>query len=69
MLLQLHNDGPTEVSFTVTPNDFGGQTQTVWVGANRVVGVNWPLDNGRYDVTVTAATGTRFARRYAGTVH
>ncbi|MER8188683.1 phospholipase domain-containing protein, partial [Kitasatospora sp. NPDC094015] len=67
--LHLHNDGGTEVSFTLTPNDFAGQTQTVWVAANKQATVNWPLDNGRYDVTVTAASGTRFARRYAGTVH
>ncbi|MEV4612063.1 phosphocholine-specific phospholipase C [Kitasatospora sp. NPDC049258] len=67
--LHLHNDGGTEVSFTISPNDFAGTAQTVWVAANKQATVNWPLDNGRYDVTVTAATGTRFARRYAGTVH
>lgn len=31
--------------------------------------MTWPTDDGRYDVTVTAGTGTRFAQRYAGTVH
>ncbi|WP_233289475.1 phospholipase domain-containing protein, partial [Kitasatospora sp. MBT63] len=67
--LQLVNDGATAVSFTVTPNDFGGQIQTVWAPANGRATVTWPLNLGRYDITVTAATGTRFARRYAGTVH
>ncbi|MER5863472.1 phospholipase C, phosphocholine-specific [Kitasatospora sp. NPDC002040] len=67
--LHLHNDGGTEVSFTLSPNDYAGSPQTVWVAANKQATVNWPLDNGRYDVTVTAATGTRFTRRYAGTVH
>jgi phospholipase C len=27
----------------------------------------WPLDDGRYDVVITA--GTDYVRRYAGTVH
>ncbi|MGW2400164.1 phosphocholine-specific phospholipase C [Kitasatospora sp. NPDC001664] len=67
--LHLHNDGGTEVSFTLSAHDFAGRTQTVWVAAGKQATVNWPLDNGRYDVTVTAATGTRFVRRYAGTVH
>ncbi|MGW7242733.1 hypothetical protein [Streptomyces sp. NPDC054804] len=31
--------------------------------------ITWHTDEGRYDITVTAGTGTRFARRYAGTVH
>ncbi|MFJ5921830.1 phosphocholine-specific phospholipase C [Kitasatospora sp. NPDC092948] len=69
LVLHLHNDGGTDVSFTVSPNDFAGQPQTVWVAANKQTSVDWPLDSGRYDVTVTAATGTRFVRRYAGTMH
>ncbi|GAA2233904.1 phospholipase C, phosphocholine-specific [Kitasatospora cystarginea] len=69
LALKLVNDGGTEVSFTAAPNDFAGTARTVWVAPHSSTTVNWPLDHGRYDVTVTAATGTRFTRRYAGTLH
>ncbi|MEU7337434.1 MULTISPECIES: phosphocholine-specific phospholipase C [unclassified Streptomyces] len=67
--LELRNDGGTQTSFTITPNDFAGEERTVWVGAGDRTRVTWRTDAGRYDFTVTAATGTRFVRRYAGTVH
>ncbi|WP_327066622.1 phosphocholine-specific phospholipase C [Kitasatospora sp. NBC_01302] len=67
---ELANDGAGQVSFTATGNDFAGTPQTVWVGAGRTTRIDWPLDpQGRYDVTVTAGTGTRFAQRYAGWAH
>ncbi|MFF1951758.1 phospholipase domain-containing protein, partial [Kitasatospora herbaricolor] len=65
----LANSGRTETSFTLAPNDFAGTTQTAWVAPGGSVTVNWPLDQGRYDLTVTAGTGTRFAQRYAGRLH
>ncbi|MBP2707007.1 phospholipase C, phosphocholine-specific [Microbispora sp. RL4-1S] len=67
--LTLSNDGGAEVAFTITPNDFGGKPQTVWVGPGDRTKVAWEIQDGRYDITVTAAAGTRFAQRYAGTVH
>ncbi|GAA4573656.1 phosphocholine-specific phospholipase C [Planotetraspora kaengkrachanensis] len=67
--LELVNDGGAEVAFTITPNDFGGKAQTIWVGPGRHAETTWRTDDGRYDFTVTAGTGTRFAQRYAGTVH
>ncbi|MEU6097630.1 phospholipase domain-containing protein [Streptomyces sp. NPDC047079] len=67
--LELRNAGGTEVAFTLTPNDFAGTEQTVWVGGGDPTRLTWRTDDGRYDVTVTAGTGTRFVRRYAGTVH
>jgi phospholipase C len=68
--LRLVNDGDTAVTFTLTPNDFGGRTQTVLVAPGHRAQPTWPSDrDGRYDFTVTAGTGTRFAQRYAGTVH
>jgi phospholipase C len=68
--LRLANDGDTAVTFTLTPNDFGGRTQTVLVEAGHRAQPTWPSDrDGRYDFTVSAGTGTRFAQRYAGTVH
>ncbi|GII59782.1 non-hemolytic phospholipase C [Planotetraspora thailandica] len=67
--LDLYNEGGTEVAFTITPNDFGGQETTVWVKPGDHARHTWRCDRGRYDFTVTAGTGTRFAQRYAGTVH
>ncbi|MGY5035184.1 phospholipase domain-containing protein [Streptomyces sp. 900116325] len=46
-----------------------GKERTVWVHAGGHSRMTWPTDDGRYDITVTAGTGTRFAQRYAGTVH
>ncbi|GAA1239761.1 phospholipase C, phosphocholine-specific [Kitasatospora nipponensis] len=67
---ELANDGAGQVSFTAAGNDFAGTPQTVWVDAGRTTTIDWPLDAaGRYDVTITAGTGTRFAQRYAGTAH
>ncbi|WP_329568616.1 phosphocholine-specific phospholipase C [Kitasatospora sp. NBC_01266] len=67
---EVANDGAGQVSFTATGNDFAGSPQTVWVDAGRTAKLDWPLDAlGRYDVTVTAGTGTRFAQRYAGWAH
>ncbi|AWS42808.1 phosphocholine-specific phospholipase C [Streptosporangium sp. 'caverna'] len=67
--LKLINDGGTEVAFTITPNDFGGKPQTVWVGPGDRAQPTWSGNGGRYDFTVTAGTGGRFAQRYAGTLH
>ncbi|GAA4590971.1 phospholipase C, phosphocholine-specific [Planotetraspora phitsanulokensis] len=67
--LKLVNDGGAEVAFTITPNDFADKEQTIWVGPGRHAETTWRTDDGRYDFTVTASTGTRFAQRYAGTVH
>ncbi|MFI6051760.1 phosphocholine-specific phospholipase C [Streptomyces violascens] len=64
--VRLHNEGPGEVSFTVTDDR---ASRVVWVPARGHSSVNWPLRDGRYDVTVTATSGTRFAQRYAGTLH
>ncbi|WP_431681005.1 phosphocholine-specific phospholipase C [Kitasatospora sp. KL5] len=67
--LRLANGGPTECSFMLTPNDFAGTARTVWVAPGTETTVDWPLDQGRYDVVVTAGTGTRLLHRYAGTLH
>ncbi|MFF1873336.1 phospholipase domain-containing protein, partial [Kitasatospora herbaricolor] len=70
LTLQLANDGMTDICFTAAPNDFDGSAQTVWVKPGKQSKLVWPLDRqGRYDVVVTAGTGTRFAQRYAGWVH
>src|SRR5580693_643419 len=67
--LALANDGHEEVVFTLTPNDYAGQPQTVRVAVGHPKTVNWPTDgDGYYDVTVTAAPGDGFTRRYAGRI-
>jgi phospholipase C len=67
--LKLANNGDTETSFTLTPQGGSKATKTVWVKAGSRSSVSWPVRDGAYDVTVSAATGTRFAHRFAGTVH
>ncbi|MCX5385836.1 phosphocholine-specific phospholipase C [Streptomyces sp. NBC_00083] len=62
----LRNEGATEVSFTLSDER---TTRVVWVRAGGRTSLNWPVREGGYDVTVSAAGGTRFVRRYAGTVH
>ncbi|MFD0569699.1 phospholipase domain-containing protein [Kitasatospora gansuensis] len=69
LTLTLTNAGQTAAYFAATPNDFGTPAQSVWVPAQSTRTLNWALDQGRYDVIVTAATGTRFTQRYAGTLH
>jgi phospholipase C len=66
--LTLANQGGVSVVYTLTPNDFAGQTQTASVGS-RPVTVKWPADaDGYYDVIIRANTSDGFARRYAGRI-
>jgi phospholipase C len=67
--LALANDGQEQVVFTLTPNDYAGQPQTVRVATGHPKTVNWPTDaDGYYDVTVTTNTDDGFTRRYAGRI-
>ncbi|SDP36012.1 phospholipase C [Nakamurella panacisegetis] len=67
--LSLRNDGHTAVRFILSPNDFSGAAQEIWLtgGASRTV--DWPTARGYYDVTVTAPSGTGFSARYAGHIN
>jgi phospholipase C len=66
--LDLGNDGRTDVTFTLTPNDFAGHRRTVRVARHSKT-VDWPTDaNGYYDLTVTTDSGDGFTRRYAGRI-
>ncbi|MFJ9950638.1 phospholipase domain-containing protein, partial [Kitasatospora sp. NPDC091207] len=69
LTVRLSNAGRTAITFTLTPNDYAGTVQTVRVAPASSTTTSYPLDRSRYDVTVTAPTGTRFAQRYAGTLH
>jgi phospholipase C len=65
--LTLASDGHQQVVYTLTPNDFAGQEQTVRVAGGGPKTADWPADaDGYYDVTVTANSGDGFTRRYAG---
>jgi phospholipase C len=65
----LANEGQAAISYTVTPNDYRGRTQTVTVKASGATTISWPADQyGYYDVVITAGTSDGFRRRYAGRI-
>ncbi len=67
--LTLANEGQVAISYTLTPNDYQGRTQTVTVQASGATTVSWPADrDGYYDVVITAGTSDGFRRRYMPTV-
>jgi phospholipase C len=67
--LTLANEGRGDVVFTLRPGDGTGHPLTVSAAAGYPKTVDWPADaDGYYDVTVTAATGDGFTRRYAGRI-
>ena len=68
LTIRLSNAGATEVRFSLQRNDFAGTARTVYVKKGKSVTIAWPLQNGWYDVSITANTGTGFAYRYAGHV-
>ncbi|MGN6128571.1 MAG: alkaline phosphatase family protein [Humibacter sp.] len=68
--LTLSNAGLKQVRFTVTPNDFAGLAQSVFVGQAKSTVIKWPADaNGYYDVIVTTPDLSRgITHRYAGRI-
>jgi phospholipase C len=67
--LTLANEGQAAISYTLTPNDYQGRTQTVTVRAAGATTISWPADrDGYYDVVITAGTSDGFRRRYAGRI-
>jgi phospholipase C len=72
--LLLRNDGGADLRFSLSPNDFAGQLQTVAVSAGATQTVAWPTTDGWYDLSVDAngANGanpaTAFSYRYAGRI-
>ena len=63
----LANEGSTAVVYTLVPNDYQGQKQTVTVKGGASKTVNWPVNaDGYYDVVITANSGDGFRRRFAG---
>ncbi|WLQ43266.1 alkaline phosphatase family protein [Streptomyces laculatispora] len=66
--LTLHNDGTQAVRYTLTANDYLGGTQRYTVAGGASTVVDWPTEQGYYDVVLTASTGTGWTQRYAGRV-
>jgi phospholipase C len=67
--LTLSNQGTTAITYTLTPNEYEGTTQTVTVNGGSSSPVSWPTDPyGYYDVIITANTSDGFTRRYAGRI-
>jgi phospholipase C len=65
--LTLANQGQQEVTYTLTPNDYQGHTQTIAVKLGNPKTISWPTDqDGYYDVVITATPAGGFRRRYAG---
>ena len=62
--------GPVPVvTYTLTPNDYQGRTQTVTVKPGGPKTISWPTDQyGYYDVIITTNAGDGFRRRYAGRI-
>jgi len=69
LTISLGNAGQRQVTFTLTPNDYAGTTQTVAVAYNGSATVSWPVDaGGYYDVIIKADTSDDYTRRYAGRI-
>jgi phospholipase C len=67
--LTLANQGRQPVTYTLTPNDYQGRTQTVIVKLGGPKTISWPTDQyGYYDVIITTSTGDGYRRRYAGRI-
>jgi len=64
--LLLANRGASAVTFTLQSNDFVLQRKSVKLAAKGSESVSWPLQNGYYDVVVTADDGSGFRYRFAG---
>jgi phospholipase C len=66
--ITLENDGREPVRYQLVANDYVGGTQVVHVKGGESAEVDWPTQDGYYDVIVTADTGNGWTQRYAGRV-
>jgi len=67
--LTLANQGQQPITYTLTPNDYQGRTQTVTVKLGSPTTISWPASqDGYYDVVITTSTPGGFRRRYAGRI-
>ncbi|MER6975637.1 alkaline phosphatase family protein [Streptomyces carpinensis] len=66
--LTLRNDGRRAIHYTLAANDYAGGTRHHNVAGGKSVVVDWPTEQGYYDVVITDGTGTGWTQRYAGRV-
>jgi phospholipase C len=66
--ITLDNDGTEPVRYQLVANDFAGSTQVVYVKGGQSTEVDWPTQDGYYDVIITTDTGNGWTQRYAGRV-
>jgi phospholipase C len=66
--LKLYNDGERGVTYTLTANDYAGGRSSVTVAGGGSQTVQWPTEDGYYDVIITADTDGGFRQRYAGRI-
>jgi phospholipase C len=66
--ITLANDGTEPVRYQLAANDYVGGTQVVHVAGGKSTNVDWPTQDGYYDVIVTADAGNGWTQRYAGRV-
>jgi len=67
--LTLGNQGQQAITYTLTPNDYQGRTQTTTVKQGSPATISWPAgQDGYYDVIITTSTTDGFRRRYAGRI-
>ncbi|WIX81631.1 alkaline phosphatase family protein [Amycolatopsis carbonis] len=65
----LHNDNLLKpMHYKLTANDFSGGTKTVTVLGLLPAIVNWPTENGYYDVVITVEGDPTWKQRYAGRI-
>jgi phospholipase C len=66
--LTFYNDGRDEVRYTLIANDYVGGQRSVYVSGGASSTIDWPTENGYYDVIITTNIGNGFGQRYAGRV-
>ena len=66
--LTLSNDGMQSLRYALTANDYLGGVQAYHVPGGGSTVVEWPTEEGYYDVIITADSGTGWTQRYAGRV-
>lgn len=68
--ITLGNEGFQDLHFTLTPHDYDGSEQSVYVAGESTQTIDWPVDqDGYYDVIVTDTSDTGFRQRYAGRIN
>jgi phospholipase C len=68
LTITLGNTGVEPVRFQLAAHDYVGGTRVVHVKGGQSTEVDWPTQDGYYDIVLTADTGTGWTQRYAGRV-